>query len=270
MLRQTLPAVEIIVVADGCTDGTQEAVAALGESRVKLLDLPKGFGIGYGNRDEALRQATGDVISWLADDDLYLPDHLAEIDGLWATGEADIVQATACVVNEDSSLTAVGMDWRVPYYRGLMLKGQNRTPASAVSHRPEAALSVGGWPERMRRRGDMDLWQRLLRAGARPVLSAKPTVLFFRATGREQPYAERVQQNRSFLERMGDERELVRIRSEMVLAAQTVAAREEVLRKRLSLGVPHLRARVRARMRLRELRKDRRERRDLRVDAGSR
>ena len=39
--RQTRPAEEIIVVADGCTDGTAEAVRAIDDKRVTLLHLPK-------------------------------------------------------------------------------------------------------------------------------------------------------------------------------------------------------------------------------------
>jgi glycosyltransferase involved in cell wall biosynthesis len=259
---QTRPPERILVLADGCTDGTAEAVSDLREPRVEVIELEKGFGVGYGNRNEALRR--GGVISWLGDDDLYLPDHLERVGELFEVGDFDLVQAMACVVHEDSTLTALGMDWRVPYFRGLMMKGQNRTPAAAVSHRAEAALEVGGWPDRIRRRGDQDLWQRMLRAGARTAMLAAPTVLHFRATGRVQDYAHRVEQNRGFLERMDDPRELGRLRAEMALATQLIAAREEALRKRLMLGAPHLRARAMLRTRLRELRGDRRKARGQR------
>jgi glycosyltransferase involved in cell wall biosynthesis len=43
-LGQTRPPDRVIVVADGCTDGTPDAVRALGDARVEVLDLPKGPG----------------------------------------------------------------------------------------------------------------------------------------------------------------------------------------------------------------------------------
>ena len=78
-LEQSRSPIEVIVVADGCTDGTQKAIEDLGDERAIVLDLPKGPGYGYSNRNEALRAARGDVISWLGDDDLYLPDHLLRV-----------------------------------------------------------------------------------------------------------------------------------------------------------------------------------------------
>src|SRR5829696_4240017 len=74
-LNQSRPPLEVIVSCDGCPP---DAVRALREidGPVRVLDLPKALGYGYANRNEALEQAQGDVIAWLADDDLYLPDHL--------------------------------------------------------------------------------------------------------------------------------------------------------------------------------------------------
>ncbi len=42
VLCQTRPAEEIYVLCDGCTDGTQEALLALKEPSLRVLDLPKG------------------------------------------------------------------------------------------------------------------------------------------------------------------------------------------------------------------------------------
>ena len=254
--RQTRPPRQILVVADGCSDGTQEAVVALRDERVELLDLPKAYAVGYANRDEAVRRARGDVIAWLADDDLILPGHLAELGAIYDAGGVDLVQASACVVHEDDALSPLGMDWRVPYYRGLMLKGQNRTPASAVSHRRRLVVEAGGWPAGKRRRGDQDLWQRMLLAGVSTSMAPAPTVLHFRAAWRDQAYRDRVSQGRRFLDRMQSRDDLARLRSEMGLAAQRQAAAQERRRKRLLLGIPHLRARAMLRIRFREAIKD--------------
>ena len=64
-LEQSRPPARVLVVADGCTDGTQEAVRALGDDRVEVLDRPKGRGAGYAHRNEVLERAGGGTVAWL-------------------------------------------------------------------------------------------------------------------------------------------------------------------------------------------------------------
>lgn len=224
-LAQTRPPEAVVVLCDGCTDGTPEAVAALGDARVKVLDLPKAPGYGYSHRNEALELAAGGAVAWLGDDDLYLPDHLERVGALLDTGDVDLVQAAACVVGVDSELEPWGMDWRLPAYRRQLLRGHNRTPMGAVAHLARPALEAGGWNDDLPRRGDLDLWQRMLRHGARTAMVATPTLLYFRGTARRQAAADRADQNERFLARMGDPRELTRLRSAIDLALHRQAAR---------------------------------------------
>ena len=92
-LQQTRAPVEVLVLCDGCTDGTAEAVREIGDSRVEALDLPKADGYGYAHRNLALERARGSAILWLGDDDLLLPDHLERIGERWDEGDVDIVTA---------------------------------------------------------------------------------------------------------------------------------------------------------------------------------
>jgi glycosyltransferase involved in cell wall biosynthesis len=218
-LGQTRRPEQVIVIAEGCTDGTQEALRDLGHPGLELLDVPERPGYGYGYRNEALRRARGDAVAWLGDDDLYLPDHLERVGELFDVGAADIVQATGAVVREDDSLDGTNGDWGVPYFRERLLAGENRAPASTVSHLVASAEEAGGWRAELDGAADTDLWRRMVETGARPGMVATPTVLSFQARDRRLQWSERVEQYGRFLERLRDPAELVLLRREMARAA---------------------------------------------------
>jgi hypothetical protein len=227
-LEQTRPPNRVFVVADGCTDGTQEAVRALGDDRVEVLDRPKAFGAGYEHRNEVLERAGGDIVAWLADDDLWLPDHLERAGELFDAGAAAIVNSMSCLVREDGTLEPFGVHWRAPTYRDRFLGVENRTPSSAVSHQAGAALAAGGWPTDLERAGDWDLWRRMVIAGAHSEMVMAPTVLFFSASRREQSWRDRVAQNAGFLARLRDPTQLARLRGEMAFVCSADADADAV------------------------------------------
>ena len=212
-LRQTREPLEVIVVADGCTDDTVEAVCALDDERIVVLDLPKAPGLGWANRNEGLRRACGDAIAYLSDDDLWLPDHLERIAELFDADVADFVQANACVVHPDGRLELTGTDFRVPEYRRRFITGEeNRIPSSAICHGRGVAERAGGW-RTVDRLGDRDLWIRILESGASTVATMEPTVLFFGA--RRGVPEEREQQAQAYMARVRDPVALALLRAEI-------------------------------------------------------
>lgn len=70
---------EIIVIDNGSTDGGRAIVAGLSDPRIILLDLTTPGPGGYAGRNVGIRAATGDWIAFLDADDLWAPDHLADI-----------------------------------------------------------------------------------------------------------------------------------------------------------------------------------------------
>jgi hypothetical protein len=227
---QTRPACQLIVVADGCTDGTVEAVRGLGAEDVEVLDLPKGHRKGWPHRNEALRRARGDAIAYLSDDDMWLPDHLERVAEQFDTGRVDLVQATACLVHTNGTLQAWAQDWRVPRLRELVMSGErHRTPMSAISHRRGLAEEAGGWPaDPPPDGGDVDLWRRMLALDPRLAHLPAPTVVFFPAfegTRDDQPG-----RAHGVHAQMRDPAGLASLRSEIALAAHAAEiARDDEL-----------------------------------------
>jgi glycosyltransferase involved in cell wall biosynthesis len=227
-LAQTRPPDRVLILCDACTDGTQEAMRALRDERVTVLDLPKAPGYGYAHRNRSLAEARTDVILWLGDDDLLLPDHLERLGELWDAAPLDLVLAPAVTVGPRDELAFNGLDWSVPGHRAAMEHYCTSVMAS-VSVRVRAAREAGGWNAGLERGADYDLWLRLLRAGARAAMTYEPTVLHFTATGRVQAWPDRIAQNTRWLERLRDPERLAALRH---VLRRTRAEREDELLRR--------------------------------------
>jgi glycosyltransferase involved in cell wall biosynthesis len=90
-LAQRPGQVEVIVVDDGSTDDTATLLTRTYGSRIRLLSLPKHSGAGAA-RNAGVRLATGELIAFLDDDDVWLPGKLdAELRVLRQFPEAEAV-----------------------------------------------------------------------------------------------------------------------------------------------------------------------------------
>jgi glycosyltransferase involved in cell wall biosynthesis len=91
VLAQTYPPFEIIIVDDCSTDGSQELIRTFAEkhSLIKPIFHQENLGVAQ-VRVTALNHVTGDYVTYVDGDDLYLP-HKLEI-------EAAIIQAKKCDV----------------------------------------------------------------------------------------------------------------------------------------------------------------------------
>jgi glycosyltransferase involved in cell wall biosynthesis len=175
-LAQRGVGVEVVVVDDGSTDGTEEAVAALGDRRVRLLRHERPRGVATA-RNLGAAAAHAGWVAFLDDDDLWAPDKLAR--QLAATGtEEGWAYAGAVEVDLDGRLLG-GSPPPPPDVLLAELTRRNPMPAgsSNVMVRARLLAEVGGFDPGLRHLADWDLWLRLARCG-RPAWVVAPLVAY--------------------------------------------------------------------------------------------
>lgn len=179
-LEQTVRDFELVIIGDGPTEAVREVAERLAgkDKRIRFECRPKGPRHGETYRHEALGRAKSRGIFYLADDDLWLPDHLA----------------TLLPLLRDDSLvhtypTQITQTWMAHPYSGSpegMLKGHNYVPFAAMAHTLATyrALPVGWSPAPENVHTDLFMWQKFLIAGFKIRASPIPTVVHFPSPNR--------------------------------------------------------------------------------------
>ena len=188
---QTEADFELLVVADGCTDGTVALVAAIDDPRIRLYDLPKAPYFGYANRNIALRDARGDYVAFAAHDDLLFPDHLRLlIARLEATGR-EWIYSRPLWVSTDGAIIPFATNLTLADELEHFLTVANTIPAACVAFRRSCLERNGYWPEDVPSAADWRQWIAIIEGGGRRnhAYLATPTCLHFSANWRQSRYA---------------------------------------------------------------------------------
>ncbi|MGH0033045.1 MAG: glycosyltransferase family 2 protein [Myxococcota bacterium] len=233
--RQTLSDVEILIIGDGATEETRETAHALAgaDERIRFFDREKSPRTGEPYRHEVLQDARGGFVSYLADDDLWLPHHLEGMRDL--LGEADFANAFMLRVHADGRLEPFFCDLSEPLYVARHRderRPKNYMPLSSVSHRLDAyrrlphgwRTTPGGVPT------DLHMWRQWLAAdGMRFASASRASVLNFPdGERRQQALADRDAELLAWLDRIGT------VEGRLEIAEQIVAdLRARVLREKL-------------------------------------
>jgi hypothetical protein len=103
-LRQTVHELEVLIIGDGVTEEVRGVARDLErqDERVRFLDLPKGPHHGEIHRHTAVEQSAGEIIAYLCDDDLFMPEHLADMLDLLV--DHDLAQCVNGYVDPDGNI----------------------------------------------------------------------------------------------------------------------------------------------------------------------
>jgi succinoglycan biosynthesis protein ExoW len=164
-LRQTVQDFELFIVCDGAPEETVKLAEtyAAGDDRIKVYPFPKGQRHGEAHRDTALKDARSTYVAHLADDDLWLPNHLSELELLLKT--CDFGNLLQTDVHPSGRIKLHTGSLGDPATRDRMLKEKwNLFGPSTAGYRLEAyrALPVGWSPAPEDIWTDLHMWRRFL------------------------------------------------------------------------------------------------------------
>jgi len=168
VIAQARPADEIIIVDDGSTDASAAIVARY--RNVRHVYQPNAGCAAARNR--GVGEATGDVVAFIDQDDLWMPDHLARMTDV-LRGDGEIAFAACAVEN----FLSPDVPFAPADFDPLMLKHpQHGMGTNTLVVRRNAFARVGPFDVSMVPIDDSDWLLRAIDAGLRFVHLDQPSV----------------------------------------------------------------------------------------------
>jgi glycosyltransferase involved in cell wall biosynthesis len=188
ILAQRRPAAQVIVVDDGSTDGTADALARYGAA-IELLRQPNQGASAA--RNTGIRAARSRWVAFLDSDDRWLDSHLADLLAIvesdprlvWAysTRMVEMAPGLAAVPEHPPGILAGLVDERgiAEDYLRVSARGVS-CPTSGLMIRRDLLLELGGFDVGLRAGEDLDLWWKIARDHPRVGVAVVPSIVMTR------------------------------------------------------------------------------------------
>jgi glycosyltransferase involved in cell wall biosynthesis len=183
VLRQDFRDFELLVVGDACEDDTGPVVQAIGDPRLRWINLAVRVGSQSGPNNAGIAAAQGGIIAYLGHDDIWDPGHLSAIVEGFATSPTPDFVTSGLICHLPNGLPGGKVF-------GLYPEGsptdQYFFPPSCMAHRTSVIERIGRWrkPFDIRAPVDVDLLLRAQAAGLRFRSTGQVTVHKFTAADR--------------------------------------------------------------------------------------
>ncbi len=178
VLRQSWRDFELVVVDDGSTDGTPDAVRAIDDPRLRLIETPRNMGAGAA-RNLGIEEARGDWVAFQDSDDEWLPLKLEkQMARLLAPGAAYVAAYCGMLILDEPHGPSgpVGERAMPRYFPGLgesALEGdillpllrQSLVSTQTLVARRDRLVEIGGFDPTLRALIDWDCVLRLAPLG---------------------------------------------------------------------------------------------------------
>jgi glycosyltransferase involved in cell wall biosynthesis len=162
VLGQTYPNWELFVVDDASTDGTEREVRNYSDKRITYIRLHQNRRVSAA-RNTGIRSAQGEYVSFLDDDDEWLPEKLAkEVEVLRNSDpEVGLVYTGKTVYDEHGRVLQVRMPTLSGWVYDAMLDRHFIGSPSRVMVKKQVLDRVAGFDETFVNCQDYDLWLRV-------------------------------------------------------------------------------------------------------------
>jgi hypothetical protein len=154
---QTFSDFEVIIVNDGCTDGTRNYLDQLDDPRIRVIHqensgLPRALNVGF-------RAARGDLLTWTSSDNYCAPVYLEALVGaLDAYPEAAFAVSAFAWVDEEGRIQHLTRDQDLSYRRFLC----SNPGVAAFLYRRACLQEIGEYDPTLNGAEDWDMWLRIV------------------------------------------------------------------------------------------------------------
>jgi glycosyltransferase involved in cell wall biosynthesis len=180
VLKQTLADFEMVVVDDGSTDGTMDALQSIDDSRLEVVTQENAGSSAA--RNAGARRSQAPYIAFIDGDDLWSPKKLAvHIDFMKTHPGVDLTFSHSSIINEQGN--PLGRFSRPVRgyisFRHLLIQNVVHN-GSAVVARREALEKAGYFDTSLRSAVDHDLWLRVALIRSNNVYCIPQVLTFYR------------------------------------------------------------------------------------------